>query len=202
MQQLVLSTGGDDDMGTVLGLLQSAPATDLALKMDILKVSIVFGRNEFFFVVCNICYYFQSLLTCLRESHRTRTMFRKVGAFVYIMSALVSVEGCLHPNPADAASSSNWENVAPQEILRLLHLIFNTLCVAMRYEPANAKFFQQEICGPSLCDTIRLLGCFDQHRTFDSPDDVADTDQPETAARTAQHGGLHQVFNRGVQEFE
>lgn len=180
VQQLVLSTGGDDDMGTVLGLLQSAPATDLALKMDILK----------------------SLLTCLRESHRTRTMFRKVGAFVYIMSALVSVEGCLHPNPADAASSSNWENVAPQEILRLLHLIFNTLCVAMRYEPANAKFFQQEICGPSLCDTIRLLGCFDQHRTFDSPDDVADTDQPETAARNAQHGGLHQVFNRGVQEFE
>lgn len=48
MQQLVLSTGGDDDMGTVLGLLQSAPATDLALKMDILKVSIVFCRNEFF----------------------------------------------------------------------------------------------------------------------------------------------------------
>ena len=38
VQQLVLSTGGDDDMGTVLGLLQSATATNLALKMDILKV--------------------------------------------------------------------------------------------------------------------------------------------------------------------
>jgi hypothetical protein len=38
VQQLVLSTGGDDDMGTVLGLLQSAAATNLALKMDILKV--------------------------------------------------------------------------------------------------------------------------------------------------------------------
>lgn len=38
VQQLILSAGGDDDMGTVLGLLQSAPVTDLPLKMDILKV--------------------------------------------------------------------------------------------------------------------------------------------------------------------
>ena len=136
VQQLILSTGGDDDMGTVLGLLQSAPATDLSLTMDILK----------------------SLLTCLRKSHCTRTMFRKVGALVCIMSALVSMEGCLHPNLEESASNSNWGTLAPVEIPRLLHLIFITLCVAMRYEPANAKFFQQVISGPSLCDTIRLLG--------------------------------------------
>ena len=40
VQQLVLSAGGDDDMGTLLGLLQSAgnsPA-QLPLRMDILKV--------------------------------------------------------------------------------------------------------------------------------------------------------------------
>lgn len=117
-------------------------------------------------------------------------MFRKVGAFVYIMSALVSMEGCLHP----ANATSSWETLTRHEVLRLLHLIFNTLCVAMRYEPANAKFFQQDICGPSLCDTVRLLGCFDQQRTFDSPDIV--TDQPENA------GDLKQVFNRGVLEFE
>jgi hypothetical protein len=127
-------------------------------------------------------------------------MFRKVGAFVYIMSALVSMEGCLHPNPFESGSNSNWDTLAPVEILRLLHLIFNTLCVAMRYEPANAKFFQQEICGPSLCDTIRLLGCFDQHRTFDSPDNG--TDEPEEVAENTQQGGLHQIFNRGVQDFE
>jgi hypothetical protein len=180
VQQLILSTGGDDDMGTVLGLLQSAPATDLALKMDILK----------------------SLLTCLRESHRTRTMFRKVGAFVYIMSALVSMEGCLHPDPAQSASSANWDALTPVEILRLLHLIFNTLCVAMRYEPANAKFFQQEICGPSLCDTIRLLGCFDQTRTFDSPDEPEDSTAATGDPPFQQVGGLHQIFNRGVQDFE
>jgi hypothetical protein len=84
-------------------------------------------------------------------------MFRKVGTFVCIMSALVSMEGCLHPHLEESASNSNWGTLAPVEIPRLLHLIFITLCVAMRYEPANAKFLQ-EICGPSLCDTIRLLG--------------------------------------------
>ena len=41
---------------------------------------------------------FQSLLNVLRESHRTRTVFRKVGGFVYVMSVLVIMEGCLaHP---------------------------------------------------------------------------------------------------------
>lgn len=30
----------------------------------------------------------------------------------------------------------------------------------MRYEPANARFFAQEICSSSLTDSIRLLGCF------------------------------------------
>jgi len=44
VQQLILSPGGDDDMATLLALLQSAPAHDLPLKTDILK----------------------SLLTCLR----------------------------------------------------------------------------------------------------------------------------------------
>lgn len=80
-------------------------------------------------------------------------MFRKVGAFVYIMSALVSMEGCLsdieklkekQPESTDS-SWSQWETLPASDRLRLLHLIFNTLCVAMRYEPANAKFFQQEV---------------------------------------------------------
>ena len=38
VQQLVLSTGGDDDMGTLLGLMHTAPPTALTLKTDILKV--------------------------------------------------------------------------------------------------------------------------------------------------------------------
>ena len=47
----------------------------------------------------NIIFIFQSLLNVLRESHRTRTVFRKVGGFVYVMSVLVSMEGCLANPP-------------------------------------------------------------------------------------------------------
>lgn len=38
VQQLVLSPGGDDDMGTLLGLIPTAALTDLELKTHILKV--------------------------------------------------------------------------------------------------------------------------------------------------------------------
>ena len=40
VQQLVLTTGGDDDMGTLLGLMHTAPTTELVLKTDILKVRV------------------------------------------------------------------------------------------------------------------------------------------------------------------
>jgi hypothetical protein len=40
----------------------------------------------------------------------------------------------------------------------------------MRYEPANSRFFAQEICSSSLTDSIRLLGCFTQEvDSLDSP---------------------------------
>lgn len=38
IQQLVLSPSGDDDMGTLLGLMHSAPSTELQLKTDVLRV--------------------------------------------------------------------------------------------------------------------------------------------------------------------
>lgn len=38
IQQLVLSPSGEDDMGTLLGLMHSAPPTELQLKTDILRV--------------------------------------------------------------------------------------------------------------------------------------------------------------------
>ena len=38
VQQLVVSNGGDDDMGTLLGLMHTAPTTALELKTHVLKV--------------------------------------------------------------------------------------------------------------------------------------------------------------------
>ncbi|KAJ8676714.1 hypothetical protein QAD02_012501 [Eretmocerus hayati] len=142
VRELILSAGGDDDMATLLGVMHSAPPNALILKTHILR----------------------SLLTSLRESHRTRTVFRKVGGFVYVMSVLVSLEGKLGPpsqedsEPCNDAARRNPEDET--QLLTLLHMVFHTISTAMRFEPANAKFFHHEICQSSLCDTLRLLGCF------------------------------------------
>lgn len=121
-----MTNGGDDDMAQLLTTLHSTPKTSLQLKTDILK----------------------ALFLCLRESHRTRTVFRKVNGFVYVTSVLVSLEARL-----------SKEAESP-EVLNLLYMVFYTISTAMRFEPANAKVFYHEICKTSLCDTLRLLGCF------------------------------------------
>ncbi|MBN3292841.1 WDFY3 protein, partial [Polypterus senegalus] len=133
IQQLVLSPSGDDDMGTLLGLMHSAPPTELQLKTDILR----------------------ALLVVLRESHRTRTVFRKVGGFVYVTSLLVAMERSLCCPP-----KSGWEKVNQNQVFELLHMVFCTLTAAMRYEPANSHFFRTEIQYEKLADAVRLLGCF------------------------------------------
>ncbi|KAK9687952.1 FYVE zinc finger [Popillia japonica] len=126
IRELVLTSGGDEDMAQLLTTLHSAPRTMLLLKTDILK----------------------ALLQCLRDSHRTRTVFRKVNGFVYVTSVLVALEGKLSKYESDP------------EVLNLLYMVFHTISTAMRFEPANAKFFHHEICMTTLCDTLRLLGCF------------------------------------------
>ncbi|XP_045551374.1 WD repeat and FYVE domain-containing protein 3 isoform X1 [Salmo salar] len=135
IQQLVLSSSGDDDMGTLLGLMHSASSTELQLKTDIL----------------------QTLLSVLRESHRTRTVFRKVGGFVYVTSLLVAMERSLCQPPCHG-----WERANQNQVFELLHTVFCTLTAAMRYEPANSHFFRTEIQYEKLADAVRLLGCFSE----------------------------------------
>ncbi|XP_031426548.1 WD repeat and FYVE domain-containing protein 3 isoform X2 [Clupea harengus] len=135
IQQLVLSPSGDDDMGTLLGLMHSAPATELQLKTDILR----------------------ALLAVLRESHRTRTVFRKVGGFVYVTSLLVAMERSLCSPP-----QSGWERANQNQVFELLNAVFCTLTAAMRYEPANSHYFRTEIQYEKLADAVRLLGCFSE----------------------------------------
>ncbi|XP_053612398.1 WD repeat and FYVE domain-containing protein 3 isoform X1 [Plodia interpunctella] len=127
IRELIVSGSGEEDMSTLLCGMHAAPNDALRLKLHILK----------------------ALLACLRDSHRTRTIFRKVSGFVYVTSVLVSLEGKLAGNePMD------------RDMLQLIHVVFYTISTAMRFEPANAKFFHHEICQTTLCDTIRLLGCF------------------------------------------
>ena len=76
----------------------------------------------------------------LRESHKTRTVFRKVGGFVYVISVLISMEDCLATPP-----KKPWDCVSKYDIYSILKTIFHTITVAMRYEPANAKFFETDV---------------------------------------------------------
>ena len=121
---LLLTTAGEDDMSTLLGLMHTAQMEDLDLKNTVLK----------------------NLLQLLRESHRTRTVFRKAGGFVYVVSVLISMEGSL-----SVPAKPPWDQVKKSDIFAILRTILNTLTVSMRYEPANAKFFDTEVRWKSLC---------------------------------------------------
>ncbi|ODN04745.1 WD repeat and FYVE domain-containing protein 3, partial [Orchesella cincta] len=92
-------------------------------------------------------------LTCFRESHRARCNFRKAGGFLYLMSLVVGMEGCF---AGDQVESEEHATLLVHR-MKTFQLVFACFCLAMRFEPANAKLFQQEICLPSLADTIRLL---------------------------------------------
>lgn len=146
IQQMILSSHGEENLAQLLTLMHNTNSSDdnsssnssfdlqqeLSLKSAILK----------------------SLLSVLRESHRCRALFRKVGGFVYVMSVLVSMEGCLSDqsicdlNCKFAKTSSNavqWSSIEKKKVWNLLKSVFGTLAAAMRFEPANARFFASEV---------------------------------------------------------
>ncbi|XP_032825005.2 WD repeat and FYVE domain-containing protein 3 isoform X1 [Petromyzon marinus] len=133
VQQLVLSACGDDDMGTLLGFMHTAGPSEITLKSDILA----------------------ALVEVLTGSHRARTVFRKVGGFVYVTSLLVAMENSLSASPGAC-----WEQADEGEVFGLLRATFRTLTAAMHSEPANARFFAREVQYDKLAEALRLLGCF------------------------------------------
>jgi hypothetical protein len=87
-----------------------------------------------------------AVVVCLRESHRCRATFRKCGGFNSLLSIILSLDQCLSFKHSDQNSDSKDVNDDKEfnlsSILLLLRSVFNCLAVAMRFEPANAKFFQ------------------------------------------------------------
>ena len=136
LQQMILSggPGGEEDMIDLLDILQNTDVINTTQRKKVL--------------VC--------LTGCLKESHRCRTVFRRVGGFVYIMSALLALEGSLSDND----TNSKWKGIEKRQIFLLLKEIFEVLAVSMRFEPANAKYFNDEISFSSLSCALHLLGCF------------------------------------------
>ncbi len=117
-------------------------------------------------------------------------MFRKAGGFVYVVSVLISMEGSL-----SIPKKPPWDNgklkqiseskvllfekkyfflVKNSEVFIILKTILNTLTVSMRYEPANAKFFETEVRWKSLGAALKLLGCFDANKTHFEPRENSD----------------------------
>ena len=98
--------------------------------------------------------YVHALMICLRDSHRCRAIFRKAGGFNYLIAVLLTMDQSL------TFESGDDEDHA-LEILQQLRSVFTCLSVAMRYEPANASFFQLEVVsGSSLRDAVSMIGCF------------------------------------------
>lgn len=54
-----------------------------------------------------------------------------------------------------------------------------------------------QVCGPSLCDTVRLLGCFGESRSLDDIEAI----EVEEEATDQHHQSFHQIFNGGVQDY-
>ncbi|EDV25542.1 uncharacterized protein TRIADDRAFT_23507 [Trichoplax adhaerens] len=141
VQQLILSEGGEDDLGTLLGMMNSAPQTAVELKIDIMN----------------------TLARVFSLDPSMRSSFREVGGFIYIVSVLVSMNGSLSSKPFQA-----WETVDQKQILGLLKMCLRTLTLAMRDSPANKRFFTSEVSFDSLADTLQLLGCFNNNTCLES----------------------------------
>ncbi|XP_055626947.1 WD repeat and FYVE domain-containing protein 3 isoform X3 [Toxorhynchites rutilus septentrionalis] len=129
VKEMIINTGGDEEMLRLVEIMQNAPFSEIQLKINILR----------------------SLVTCLRDSHRTRTMFRKVNGFISLIKALEALEGSL---------TENTEHSKLQQHMLLVYIICQVLTTAMRFEPANARYFDQELCSNTFFDAIKQLGCF------------------------------------------
>lgn len=152
IQNLILSSYNEDILSQLLALLHrdsSQTSKEDIDQMLSLKQSVL-----------------KSLLVVLSENHRVRALFRKVGGFVSVISVIVHMEKCLSPNDTSINLKRAWN---------LLRCVFATLITAMRFEPANSKYFSQEICTPSFTDSLFLLGCFDDNPLVFTIEDSNDT---------------------------
>ncbi|XP_058056243.1 WD repeat and FYVE domain-containing protein 3 [Anopheles bellator] len=139
VRELVSTVGGEDDM---LNLLKTINAFS-----EFSKTSITIRINVL-----------QLVIECLKDSHRTRAHFRKVGGFIYVLNALELLK--------DRFVTKNSLDEPAKENVWLLRAVCQTLTAAMRFEPANAKYFQNEIAETLFYQTIRDLGCFSNNITF------------------------------------
>lgn len=152
VQQLVLddSTHANEDLSTLLELMQASQPKSYAVKIDILK-------------------------TCLRLfslEPRSKSHFREVQGFVYVISSLVALgDGAAVADDAGATAvagaagagagaAAGTAGSTKDEGLRLelVQKIFETLTAALCDSPANKHAMMHEIRYDILADSLELSG--------------------------------------------
>ncbi|KAA3679441.1 WD repeat and FYVE domain-containing protein 3 [Paragonimus westermani] len=190
LEELALTSGGEELMPALLIKLHSA---FVELKIEILR----------------------SFCRILRESHRCRVVFRKMNGFVYVLQELVSLERCLscstaQHNGADGILSNGTEwyrqttrseflaNLSYGHIFKLVRIIFATLGIAMKFEPANAHYFATEIQYSNLTNAVVSLGSFDGMLTEEPSSSSAETTVRSTKFRRHDSRGSAGGGGEGV----
>lgn len=137
IQRLVLddSIMAQDDLSTLLELMQTSPADHVDIKVDV-------------------------LLACLRLfslEPRIKAMFREVQGFVYIISCLVTLAG-----PADTSAPGG---ISIERKMELVRRIFETLTAALVEAPGNKETMSKSIRYDILADSLKLSGLLGAEQT-------------------------------------
>ncbi|KHN76238.1 WD repeat and FYVE domain-containing protein 3 [Toxocara canis] len=183
VKQLLILAHSEEQLAALLMILHSPPHNSLVLKSVILK----------------------SLLCVLRESHKVRVMFRRVGGYLCLMSQLLSIEGKLQQTDKCLTAPSNGSpskerhsqetSTLPEECFNLLefvHIVFKVLTISMRYEPSNAKYVSFEVKWDNLCVALRASGAFDEcSECVDGEDEIWRYDAAQLRSRIS---ACHRVF--------
>lgn len=180
IRQLILSNAGDEHLANLLGLLarnlddlknleEQNDKIDESSKQPTSRLELTFLLSQ---EVNLKIYILKSLMIILKDSHRCRTLFRKVGGFIYIVSSLVSLERALPPgeqlSDSELDCHNRWRKINSRRIWRLIKNSFMTIVVAMRSEPSNLRAFSEDVMA-KFTDAIRRIGCFNSKQVALQP---------------------------------
>lgn len=177
IRQLVLSSAGDEHLANLLGLLarnlddlekfetSREDVLDTEASKNLPRLSFMFLLSQEVNLKISIL---KSLMIILKDSHRCRTLFRKAGGFIYIVSSLTTLEkslpSCELISEKEIDLHNRWRKINSRRIWRLIKNSLMTITVAIRLEPVNLRSFTEEALT-KFTEALRRLGCFKSKQT-------------------------------------
>ncbi|KAL7668922.1 hypothetical protein ACOME3_009604 [Neoechinorhynchus agilis] len=129
METIFRTSIEEDDMAQLLANLSNL--SDLAVRMSILE----------------------TLEHLMASSAQCRSLFRKVGGFIFIMSTLLSMDDILIPR--------NIISINLDAFFGVIKTIFSVMKIIFTNDPINNQCFEEEVGSSAFCDAILRLGFFD-----------------------------------------